>query len=309
MVNGYFNLLLVSPTTKGEYQMLISALKRFYFLLIPALMLTNAYGQMKSNESPAPPFKSTLLKPNTWLIQGSGASSYLVVGTKAAIMIDTGMSYENIQKFAQTLTKIPVTMTVNTHGHFDHTGGNMYFEKVYMHARAIESAKTPFANLDATKFNADYPVYTVKQGYKFELGDRNLEVIEIPAHSLGSIALLDKKERILFTGDEIAKQAGLWWRDTVEQPPVEQSFLNVMKLKKRLSEYDYIAAGHASELANAADMINGILEIELQIMQGVEGTRPEPGAPQGLSEYMRNLKINGYGVLYDIRYIHLPNIK
>ncbi len=49
----------------------------------------------------------------------------------------------------------------------------------------------------------DYTKVFVGEGFVFELGGRQVEVIEIPAHASGSIALLDRQTKMLFAGDEI----------------------------------------------------------------------------------------------------------
>jgi hydroxyacylglutathione hydrolase len=283
-----------------------------YFKFIVISILT-VFCMSTVGVSAASQFTSQLIKPNTWLIQGGGCNCYLLVGTKSALMIDSGMSYENIRAYAQTLTSMPVTTVVNTHGHFDHTGGNMWFDKVYMNVKAIESAKVPYSSLDASKFKTDYPVYTVSDEYKFDLGDREVEVIDVPAHQAGSIALLDKKERILFSGDEMTKNIALTWH-SVEQPYVEQHYFNMLKLKNRISEYDTVWTGHDPTAFNASDIINGLLAIDLQVMQGKEGDEipaevftgdksvPDP-------EYKRIFKYNGYALVYDIRYVNLKNVE
>ncbi len=52
-------------------------------------------------------FRSKLLCDNTWLIQGEGCTSYLVVGDERGLVIDTGFSTQNIQQYAQSLTDSP----------------------------------------------------------------------------------------------------------------------------------------------------------------------------------------------------------
>ncbi|MBW9152261.1 MBL fold metallo-hydrolase [Clostridium estertheticum] len=44
----------------------------------------------------------------------------------------------------------------------------------------------------------------VKEGHVFDLGERELEVMYLPGHTNGSIALLDRKNRVLFSGDTIS---------------------------------------------------------------------------------------------------------
>jgi glyoxylase-like metal-dependent hydrolase (beta-lactamase superfamily II) len=203
-------------------------------------------------------FHSQPIAPQTWLIQGDGSNSYLVVGDKQGVLIDTGFAMGNIQQYAQTLTDKPVRAAANTHGHFDHTGGNGWFERAHMGARALEIAKTPYPSKAALNYPLVYLVTIVGDGDIIDLGGRSLEVFEIPAHAPSSIAFLDRKERILFSGDEVDKGVMLYWMQDEPQPTVEQHALNMEKLLQHRKEFDFICAGHGRRLAGG----------------GLPGTRP-----------------------------------
>lgn len=253
-------------------------------------------------------FTSHLIAPNTWVIHGEGCTSYLLVGEDCSLMIDTGFSTENIKAYVENLVDKKVEMVVNTHGHFDHTGGNGYFPYIYMHENAIYSAKMPYPSLDASKYKTDYPVITVGDGYCFNLGNREIEVIEIPGHSPGDIALLDKKERILFTGDEVDNRIALIWMQDEPQPTIEQHYKNMKKLMNRKSEFDYVCSGHNSIMVNGT-IVKDFLELDRKIMDGEKGspvilTEDLPKdfyMPQ--MEYKRSFTYNGVEVMYDIRYV------
>ena len=95
------------------------------------------------------PFTSRKIRENTWVIEGVGAYSYLLIGNQKAMMVDTGMSKLNLREYVRTITPLPV-MVVNTHGHFDHTGGNGWFEEVYMHPNAVADAKRVFQGAEVS---------------------------------------------------------------------------------------------------------------------------------------------------------------
>jgi hydroxyacylglutathione hydrolase len=259
-------------------------------------------------------FHSQPLCSNTWLIQGDGCSSYLVVGDKYGVVIDTGFAVENIQKFAQSLTHIPVRWAANTHGHFDHTGGNGWFERAYMSAKALEIAKTPYPSKASLNYPLEYPVTIVGDGDTIDLGNRKLEVFEIPAHAPSSIAFLDKKERIMFTGDEVAKGIMLYWQQKEPQPTVEQHARNMEKLLKHRKEFDSICSGHGEGLDNAS-LLDVFLEHDHWIMSGNEGTplemkRNDNDGPDPRDfimyqiEYKRTSVYKNTSLGYDLRYIH-----
>jgi len=193
-------------------------------------------------------FRAKVLCRNTWLIHGDGCTSYLVVGDNVGVVIDTGFATENIQEFAQTLTEIPVTIAANTHGHFDHTGGNGWFERAYMSINALEIAKVPYPSKRKLDYPLDYLVTIVGEGDQIDLGNRVLKVFEIPAHAPSSIAFLDAKERILFSGDEVAKGVMLYWQQTEPQPTVEQHARNMEKLMVHRNEFNFICSNLRTHL-------------------------------------------------------------
>lgn len=127
---------------------------------------------------------------------GSMSAAYLVTGNDKALLIDSGAGDTDIMETLRRVTDLPVTVVV-THHHSDHLGGLKGFEAIYAHPKDIPSiikehpAVSNFLN-------------PVKEGDKFDLGGRTLEVLDIPGHSPGSIALLDRSNRIIFTGDTVS---------------------------------------------------------------------------------------------------------
>jgi glyoxylase-like metal-dependent hydrolase (beta-lactamase superfamily II) len=254
-------------------------------------------------------FQSRPICTNTWLIQGDGSNSYLVVGDKYGIVIDTGFATDNIQEYAQTLTDKPVQMAANTHGHFDHTGGNGWFARAYMSAKAFEIAKRPYPSKQAYKYPLDYVVTIVGDGDTIDLGNRELEVFEIPAHAPSSVAFLDKKERILFTGDEVDERVMLYWMQDEPQPTIEQHAKNMEKLLKHRKEFDFICAGHEKVMADAS-LVDDYLEHDRRIMSGIEGEQMimRPGGPADFRmyqiEFKRSSVYKSTVLGYDLRYVY-----
>jgi glyoxylase-like metal-dependent hydrolase (beta-lactamase superfamily II) len=199
------------------------------------VMIQNEDGTMLPMDEPY--FESVCIAPGTWQIRTDGDSIYLVEGDREAIVIDSGYGAGNLREYAQTLTEKPVKNIINTHDHFDHTANNAYFDKAYMSKETRPLATIPFPSFEGIDFPRDYPVEIVKEGDRIDLGNRTLEVFEIPDHAVGSIALLDSRERILFTGDEITpafkKINGS--RETV--------LAQMEKLWNRRAEFDVIWSG------------------------------------------------------------------
>jgi hydroxyacylglutathione hydrolase len=128
---------------------------------------------------------------------------YVLVTRDKALVVDTQTMADfegrKIVDYVRSITDKPAVV-VNTHPHRDHIAGNAQFGEAYASEPAIEEMKAAAARGNTP---ITYTLKPVKDGDLIDLGDRKIEVIAIPAHSPGSIALLDQKTGYLFTGDEI----------------------------------------------------------------------------------------------------------
>lgn len=254
------------------------------------------------------------LCPDTWLVQGEGCTCYLAAGDERGVLIDTGYATGNIQAFVQTLTDKPVRWAANTHGHFDHTGGNGWFDLAFMSAPAAEIAKIPYPSKAGLAYPLEYQIKIVGEGDKIDLGGRTLEVMEIPAHAPSSVAFLDSRERILFSGDEVGEAVMLYWQQDEPQPTVERHAKNMEKLLQRRPEFDFICAGHDQALSDPA-LVEEYLENDRRIMSGIEGEpmvyrdRSADGGPDPQDFIMYRIECKRVSkhkrtlVGYDVRYV------
>ena len=248
------------------------------------------------------PFTAREFFKDTWVITGVGCESYLVIGKEKAMMVDTGMSHLNLKEFAQTLSDKPI-FVVNTHGHFDHTGGNGFFDEVYTHPYAAGEAKRCFG--DPAGYPLDYEIKTFEEGHVFELGDRPIETIFIGAHSPGSVAYLDKNARLLFTGDELecGQVLCMGKAQPGEMRAVEKHLNNMKKLKARVSEFDLICPAH-NGTPILPRYIDTFIEMDEAILHGEEGLKQIysptwPGFGRE-NENMRRLQREGTtAIIYD----------
>ncbi len=78
-------------------------------------------------------FEVQQLDTRVHLISEPGhVNSFLIQGSKSAILFDTGLGVANIGKVAEELSTLPL-LVVNSHYHFDHTGGNRLFDDIAIH--------------------------------------------------------------------------------------------------------------------------------------------------------------------------------
>ncbi len=153
--------------------------------------------------------------------QAEETISYLIVGHKQAVLFDTGMGITDIHKVTTKLTSRPVVV-LNSHTHNDHVGGNWQFMFVYgmdtdfTRKKAKGSREDAQAEITPDLLCGELPkkfdpkTYATKpwkishfihDGFKVNLGGRTLEVLSTPGHTPDSIALLDRANGLLFTGD------------------------------------------------------------------------------------------------------------
>lgn len=146
-----------------------------------------------------------------------GVNTYVVwdEATLEAAVIDPGMSSPAEEKELAdfiVMNKLQIISLINTHLHIDHTLGDEFVEARYgvgltanssdsflgqnraAQARMFHLSKEP----DGININVE-----VKNGDKLYFGEQYLEVIEVPGHSPGSIALYAPKGKFVITGDAL----------------------------------------------------------------------------------------------------------
>ena len=125
---------------------------------------------------------------------------FLVEGDGEALLIDTGFGSGDLKSFLAEVTKLPVTRLINTHGDMDHVGCNHQFDSIWMHP-------AEFDRYCAGGQRSLEQVHPLWEGDKVTIGQRTFEVILISGHTPGSIALLDRENRILISGDTVKNDA------------------------------------------------------------------------------------------------------
>ncbi len=220
-------------------------------------------------------FGKWLIGENTWCITNRWRNFiYLLIGEEKALLIDSGTGEGNIRQFVETITDKPV-MVVNTHGHFDHTGGNFRWSKSWMSQATEQDARNAFAHMPQEWFDEkEYPDYEIgylEDNQVIDLGNRKVKVIAIGAHNPGSLAFLDEQTRALFTGDEIESgQVLIFQRE--QQKSLEELVTkhrnNMLKLKNLREEYDLIWPGHNGLPLIPDVYINDFIKLDEQILNG-----------------------------------------
>lgn len=149
---------------------------------------------------------------NIILIQLSDIDSNIYIMDDTVIDAGTGFNFTRMYQLLKILKKDikEIKHVVNTHGHFDHIGGNGYFidAEVAVHGKdadIVEKAdvKLSYADFFDGKLNPKEVKTRLKEGDTVSCGGMDLKIIHTPGHTSGSICLYDKKSGTLFTGDTV----------------------------------------------------------------------------------------------------------
>ena len=203
------------------------------------------------------------INEDTWRIEDEGVRFFLLAGEKKALLIDSGRQVQNAKEIAESLVKLPIEL-LNTHGDIDHVGSNDEFDSFYMNP--AEASNYYNTNKKTGK------IIPVSDGDVIDLGGRELEIITLPGHTPGSIAVLDKKERILISGDPI--QDGNIFMFGIQRE-MHAYLLSLEKLEKYKDHFDAIYPSHGT-FPVGPEIIGALHEGALRVMNGeVEGTDAE----------------------------------
>lgn len=221
---------------------------------------------------------------------GGDAWCHLIPGKDRAILFDTGFGAGDLKGLCRECTDLPIDV-VNSHNHGDHVMGNPQFERVYIHeldAPALfKNMKAPFRKIvgsaqaaymastrgttqgslgsivlpgdvsfieqDEVVQPKEYEVIPMKDGHTFDLGGGyEFEVFHLPGHSQGGIALLDKKRRMLFSGDAIVYTPTMISNvaagaEVTPWMTVEKFRDGLARLCEHIDEFDIVYPGHSHQ--------------------------------------------------------------
>ncbi len=221
------------------------------------------------------------LMDSVYGITSSGVACYLIIGKEKACVVDTAYGFADLKAVVREITDLPLVV-FNTHGHVDHTGGNFYFDTPvciskkdaelykkhnepdfhrYMESRLKVLDRIIFwrtlvpkhpEDTDAGRVNFSNWQF-VKEGDRFDLGELSAEVIEIPGHTQGSIALYFPEKKLLIASDGANSATWLFLPESTDL----KTYINSLHKLERY-DFDKILTGHSLTLFTRVDLQNWI---------------------------------------------------
>ena len=217
-------------------------------------------------------YKVIPIDDSTWAIDEGMVRSYLLAGTERAMLIDSGNGAGDLKALVSSLTDRPV-MLVNTHADPDHIGCNEQFDAPYLHP-------AEFAYYEEQRPGKAHKALLDNE--RVSLGDRLTEVLLIPGHTCGSIAILDEERRYLFSGD-MAAESPIFMFGAQRSMPAYRTSLE--RLSRQAESFDKIFPAHGP-MPLERDVITRLMDCCDAVMAG-ELEAQEPPFPIPAKLYSR----------------------
>ena len=199
------------------------------------------------------------------------ASVFLLVGSKRALVIDTGIGIGDLRGAIEKITNKPLTLAL-THGHEDHIGNAWQFGQCYLSEKDWDcypyadnpERRKAYAALIAHRERGEHPDYPYNadadiqpmgamatrlplvDGQRFNLGGgRVVTAYACPGHTPGQMMFMDDYSRTLFVGD--ALNCNLFMTSKPGAPnfvSIERALKGLELIQTMSDRYDGIFNGH-----------------------------------------------------------------
>jgi glyoxylase-like metal-dependent hydrolase (beta-lactamase superfamily II) len=208
--------------------------------------------------------KSEQLSGTTWMLTGAGGNLGLSVGEDATFLVDDQFAplTPRIEAAIARLTAKPVKFVINTHWHFDHTGGNENLGKAGAVIVAHENVRKRMSTEQFIDFlnmtikpepRVALPVVTFTRDIAFHLNGEEIRVWHVPnAHTDGDAIVHFRSSDVVHMGDVFFNRI-YPFIDTSSGGTIDGVVAAVDRVLAEITDKTKIIPGHGP-LATKADL-------------------------------------------------------
>lgn len=209
--------------------------------------------------------KPQQLAPSVAVLFGAGGNMGVSYGEDGTILIDDQFAplTEKIQKAVSDLGAQPVKYLINTHWHFDHSGGNENMGKAGALIMAHDNVRVRMGQGGSVGGGTTppapkvaLPVVTYAEGLKLHLNGEEVRVIHMPAaHTDGDSIVHWTKSNVIHMGDLFMLKISFPFVDTKSGGDVRGFVTAADKVLAIANDQTKIIPGHGA-IATKADLQN-----------------------------------------------------
>lgn len=257
-------------------------MRRLAWLLLVAAFAAIAQQQDFSKVQ----IKVTKVAGAVYMLEGAGGNIGVSVGEDGIVIVDDQFAplADRIQAALKGIADKPVRFVINTHWHFDHTGGNPYFRKQgtiiaqdNVRERLEQGGK--ILGIDVKPAAAeDLPIITFDHELSVHLNGEDIRAVHFPhGHTDGDSVIFFTKSNVVHMGDDFVTY-GFPFIDLESGGSVRGMIAACEKVLATLPADVKVIPGHG-ELSTVADLkpyVAMLREAKARIEKGIrEGKSAE----------------------------------
>jgi len=224
--------------------------------------------------------KVTKVAGSVYMLEGSGGRIGVSVGDDGIVIVDDQYAplAEKIQAALKGITDKPVKFVINTHWHFDHTGGNAYFQKqgpvlAHENVRARMKSGGTFQGSEIKPSEPEaLPIITFSERATLHLNGEEIRALHVAnAHTDGDAIVYFTRSNVVHLGDILFTPGGFPFVDPDSGGTVRGVIAACEKVVAAFPADAKVIAGHGpvSTVADLAPFVAMLKESVARLEKGI----------------------------------------
>ncbi|HUF76388.1 MAG TPA: MBL fold metallo-hydrolase [Longimicrobiales bacterium] len=225
--------------------------------LLPAASLAQDFSQVQITTTP--------VRGSIYMLQGSGGNIGVSVGDDGTFIVDDQFAplTEKIQAAIRQLTPNPVEFVINSHWHYDHTGGNENFGRAGALIVSQDNSRRRMETRQVISLNGTVqepysaeglPKITFHDAMRFYYNGDLIDVLHHgPGHTDGDAVVYFRDTNVVHTGDMFVRY-GLPFIDNPNGGSIDGMIDATWAIAGLIDDDTVIIPGHG-QLSNRSDLL------------------------------------------------------